>query len=119
MTASRTAVWGSPSGPRPRGVAWVSTTLPEPSPSTMRMTIVRGSGLVNSATTGAEPADPERDGDKEPVDLVGDVLVDRRVREHLESRKRIRVKPRSVPRIHAIGDDVARLAYADKPCNGV
>ena len=90
---------GSPSGPRPTGVAWVSTTLPEPSPSTMRMTIVRG--------------------DKEPVEFVGDVLVDRRVREHLEPRKRIWVKPRPVPRIHAIGDDVARLACADKPCHGV
>ena len=52
MTASRTAVRGSPSTPRPRGVAWVSTTLPEPSPSTMRITTVRDSGLVNSATTG-------------------------------------------------------------------
>ena len=48
----RPRVRGSPSGPAPTGVAWVSTTLPAPSPSTMRMTTVRGSGLVNSATTG-------------------------------------------------------------------
>ena len=32
--------------------AWVSTTLPAPSPSTMRMTMVRGPGLTNSAITG-------------------------------------------------------------------
>ena len=41
-----------PSGPIPSGVAWVSTTLPAPSPSVMCMTIVRLSGQVNSARTG-------------------------------------------------------------------
>ena len=34
------------------GVAWVSTTLPAPSPSVMCITIVRRSGQVNSARTG-------------------------------------------------------------------
>ena len=52
MVASRTAVRGRPSGPEPIGVAWVSTTLPVPSPSTMRITMVRASGQLNSATTG-------------------------------------------------------------------
>ena len=33
MTASITAVRGRPSDPGPIGVAWVSTTLPAPSPS--------------------------------------------------------------------------------------
>jgi hypothetical protein len=36
------------SGPRPSGVAWVSATLPVPSPSVMCITIVRLSGHVNS-----------------------------------------------------------------------
>ena len=52
MTASNTAVRGLLSAPGSTGVAWVSTTLPVPSPSTIRTTMVRGSGLVNSATTG-------------------------------------------------------------------
>src|SRR5579875_2839464 len=52
MTASITAVLGCPSGPGPSGVAWVSTTLPAPSPSTIRITTVLGSGQVNSASTG-------------------------------------------------------------------
>ena len=41
MAASITAVRGRPAAPDPTGVAWVSTTLPVPSPSTMRMTTVR------------------------------------------------------------------------------
>ncbi len=72
MTASSTAVRGSPSGPGPIGVACVSTTLPAPSPSTMRITMVRGPGATNSATTGhSEPADVERHRDEEAVLLLG------------------------------------------------
>lgn len=51
ITASITAVRARPSGPGPTGVAWV-TTLPVPSPETIRIMTVRGSGQVNSATTG-------------------------------------------------------------------
>src|ERR1700742_1014021 len=57
-TASMTAVRGRPSGPRPSGVAWVSTTLPTPSPPVMRMTTVRGSGQQNSAVTGTPSPGP-------------------------------------------------------------
>ena len=72
MTASITAVRGSPSGPAPTGVACVSTTLPAPSPSTMRITMVRGSGLVNSAMTGT-PSRPmwKVTGDEEAVRVLG------------------------------------------------
>ncbi len=52
MVASVTMVSGRPSLFTPRGVAWVSTTLPAPSPSTMRITMVRVSGQLNSARTG-------------------------------------------------------------------
>ena len=52
MVASTIIVRGLPSGPGPIGVAWVSTTLPAPSPSVIVMTIVRASGQANSARTG-------------------------------------------------------------------
>ena len=52
MVASVIMVSGRPSASTPSGVAWVSTTLPAPSPSTIRITIVRASGQVNSARTG-------------------------------------------------------------------
>jgi hypothetical protein len=51
-TASIIAVRGRPSGPGRSGVAWVSTTLPAPSPSTISIVIVRASGQLNSARTG-------------------------------------------------------------------
>ncbi|KIH99832.1 hypothetical protein LP52_04795 [Streptomonospora alba] len=51
MVASTTAVEGTPSR-TPSGVAWVSTTLPSPSPSMMCMATVRGSGQLNAARTG-------------------------------------------------------------------
>ena len=51
-TASITAVRGRPSGPGRSGVACVSTTLPAPSPSTISIVTVRGSGQLNSAYTG-------------------------------------------------------------------
>ena len=51
-TASITAVRGRPSGPGRNGVACVSTTLPAPSPSTISIVTVRGSGQLNSACTG-------------------------------------------------------------------
>lgn len=51
---------GLPSGPGPRGVAWVSTTLPSPSPSTIVITTVRGSGQPNSARTGTPSPGPTR-----------------------------------------------------------
>ena len=41
MAAWITAVRGRPAASDQIGVAWVSTTLPVPSPSTMRMTTVR------------------------------------------------------------------------------
>jgi hypothetical protein len=50
--ASMTAVRGRPCSSGRSGVACVSTTLPAPSPSTISMVIVRGSGQVNSAITG-------------------------------------------------------------------
>ena len=52
MVASVTMVSGRPWSSRPSGVAWVSTTLAVPSPSTMCITMVRASGQVNSARTG-------------------------------------------------------------------
>ena len=52
MVASMTAVRGRPASSGASGVAWVSTTLPVPSPSTISMVIVRASGQLNSATTG-------------------------------------------------------------------
>jgi hypothetical protein len=51
-TASITAVRAAPSGPGRSGVACVSTTEPVPSPSTISMVTVRGSGQLNSACTG-------------------------------------------------------------------
>ncbi len=56
--ASITAVRGSPSGPGRNGVACVSTTEPAPSPSTISMVMVRGSGQLNSARTGTPSAEP-------------------------------------------------------------
>ncbi|MCW2718120.1 MAG: hypothetical protein JWR81_1942 [Pseudonocardia sp.] len=52
ITASTTAVRSRPSGPGRSGVAWVSTTEPAPSPSTISIVIVRGSGQLNPAKTG-------------------------------------------------------------------
>ena len=52
MVASVIMVFGRPCSSEPRGVAWVSTTLPAPSPSTIRITMVRASGQLNSALTG-------------------------------------------------------------------
>ena len=51
-TASLTRVRARPSGCGASGVAWVSTTLPAPSPRVMCMTMVRGSGQVKRASTG-------------------------------------------------------------------
>ena len=51
-TASTTAVRGRGDPAGRSGVAWVSTTLPSPSPSTIRITTVRGPGAANSARTG-------------------------------------------------------------------
>ena len=42
------------------GVAWVSTTLPVPSPSVIVMTMVCESGQVNSARTGTAKVRPRR-----------------------------------------------------------
>ena len=42
------------------GVAWVSTTLPTPSPSVIVMMIVCESGQVNSARTGTAKVRPRR-----------------------------------------------------------
>jgi hypothetical protein len=52
------------SGPRPSGVAWVSATLPVPSPSVMCITIVRLSGHVNSLAPG--PPGPGSGGTSRP-----------------------------------------------------
>ena len=51
-TASMTAVRGRPMASGRSGVAWVSTTEPAPSPSTISIVIVRGSGQLNAACTG-------------------------------------------------------------------
>ena len=51
-TASITAVRGRPAASGRSGVAWVSTTEPAPSPSTISIVIVRGSGQLNTACTG-------------------------------------------------------------------
>ena len=58
ITASSTAVRGSPSGPGRSGVACVSTTEPAPSPSTISMVTVRGSGQLNAARTGTPTRRP-------------------------------------------------------------
>ena len=102
----------------PTGVAWVSTTLPDPSPSTIRITMVRGSGLVNSATTGT-PNRPMRNVTATWKRSASSGGVRRRRREHLELGERVRVKPRAVPRVQPVGDDVARLARADQPGDGM
>jgi hypothetical protein len=52
ITASITAVRGCPSGPGRSGVPCVSTTEPTPSPSTISIVTVRGSGQLNAACTG-------------------------------------------------------------------
>ena len=52
ITASSTAVRGQSVGARTHRRGMGFDHAARPSPSTMRITIVRGSGLVNSATTG-------------------------------------------------------------------
>jgi hypothetical protein len=51
-------VRGSPSGPGRNGVACVSTTEPVPSPSTISIATVRGSGQVKAASTGTPSRRP-------------------------------------------------------------
>jgi hypothetical protein len=58
MTASITAVRGCPSGPGRSGVACVSTTEPAPSPSTISIVTVRGSGQLKAARTGTPSRRP-------------------------------------------------------------
>ena len=71
MVASMTAVRGTPSAPGPSGVACVSTTLPAPSPSTIRITTARGPGQLNSAVTGTP--DPAGDHGRPPPRRSGPV----------------------------------------------
>jgi hypothetical protein len=58
ITASITAVRGCPSGPGRSGVACVSTTEPTPSPSTISIVTVRGSGQLKAARTGTPSRRP-------------------------------------------------------------
>ena len=107
IVASVIIVRGRPHGSGAIGVAWVSTTLPAPSPSTMVMTMVRASGQANSARTGtpSRAGEPERHVHHEDLVVAG-VVVDDEVAE------RIRVVPGAVPRVEPVGDDVVRLADA-------
>ena len=57
------------------GVAWVSTTLPVPSPSVIVMTMVCESGQVNSARTGTANVAAEAVGDVEHEQVVGRRVV--------------------------------------------
>ena len=88
MTASNTAVRGLLSAPGSTGVAWVSTTLPVPPPSTIRTTMVRGSGLVNSATTGILSR-PIRNvtAHQETIRVLGEAVVDGWCGEHIKVRE--------------------------------
>ena len=86
----------------------------------MRMTMVRGSGLVNSATTGTpnRPMWNVTGTRKRSASSGRSTSVGWR-RQHLELSERIRVIPGAVPRVEPVGDDVARLARADQPRDGV
>ena len=112
-TASVTCVRARPSGCGASGVAWVSTTLPAPSPRVMCMTTVRGSGQVKRASTGIPQLlrDPERDVQVEVV-LVGRGGA-RRGRVDAQVGERVGMEPGAVPGVEAVRDDVVGLAGPD------
>ncbi len=62
-----------------------------------------------------EATDPKRHGDQESVGLFGEVVIGCRRRENLEPGERVRVKPRAMPRVEPVGDDVFGLACAHQP----
>ena len=110
MTASVTAVRGSPSRPGPTGVACVSTT------AALTLAVDNahddrpraGSGELGDDRD-AESADLESHGNEEAVELLGKFVVGGRCAENLESGEGIRMEPSAVPRVQPVGDDIARL----------
>jgi len=88
MSASNTAVRGLLSAPGSTGVAWVSTTLPVPSP--VDDPYHDGAGF-RAGEFGhhrdPEPADLECHGHQETIRVLGEAVVDGWCGEHIKVRE--------------------------------